>query len=311
MKSVVILITYFGKWPPWLPVFLLSCRFNPSIDWCIYTDCTVPQNPPPNVKFIRTTFFDYCSQASQRLGVNFSPNSAYNLCNLKPMLGNIHGDLISPYNYFGWSDLDVIYGDIRATYTDEVLTKNVISSHASICSGHFTLLKNERWIRDAYMLLTTWRSRLEDPGPFEWHESLDEAHLSAIFSPDRRIRYKFGPKCLAARPSPIFWEDNYFVEQWSTPFVPGRWADDTDDHPETWFWREGVLTNSKSKSRLIPYLHLMNFKSKRWLHFNYRSSGTWDELQTVCHFDESEIIFAPNATSRFRIDRSGIHLSSS
>jgi len=225
------------------------------------------------------------------------------------MLGIVHDDLVSCYDFFGWGDLDVIYGDIRATYTEEVLGKNVISSHSSICSGHLALFKNERWIREAYTLLTTWRSRLEDPGPFEWHDSLDEAHLSAIFSPDRRIRYKFGPKCLSARPDPIYWTDNHFVEQWSTPFVPGPWIDGEQEHPETWFWTDGILTNSLNGSRSFPYLHLMNFNSKRWLNPAYRSAKTWDELPAVCHFDAREIAGRARATGRFRIDREGIHLA--
>lgn len=308
MKKVLILIDYFGEWPGWFPVFLESCAANPTIDWCIHTDCEEPDHPPANVRFIRTSFEDFCARAGERLGVNFAPRSPYNLCNLRPMSGVIHQELIANYDYFGWGDIDVIYGDIRSIYTDEVFSKNVISSHDSICSGHLTLVKNEAWLREAYLQLTSWRGRLEDDGHFEWHECLDEAHLAAIFSPNPKLRRDIGMRCLTAEPDPLYWSNNHFVEQWSTPFLPCPWIDGEMRHPETWFWTNGVLTNVQDGSRTFLYLHLMNFKSKRWVNELYSASTTWDELPFICHFDPAEFRRRPADERRLRIDRTGIHL---
>lgn len=47
VKRIVILIPYFGRWPDWFPLYLESCRANPSVDSIFFTDCAVPDNPPP------------------------------------------------------------------------------------------------------------------------------------------------------------------------------------------------------------------------------------------------------------------------
>ena len=223
------------------------------------------------------------------------------------MLGSIHQRLIDGYDFFGWGDIDVIYGDIRSIYTDQVLSRNVISTHNSICSGHLTLVRNEDWLREAYLNLSSWQTRLEDPEPFLWRDCLDEAHLSAIFSPDPRVRRRLSYVCTTKTLDPRYWSDNYFVEQWSTPFVPGPWIDGTPYHPETWLWTNGRLTNTQDGARAFLYLHLMNFKSKRWLNPLYYDTPTWDELSTTRHFSTLELVGLPWADRSFRVDRKGTH----
>jgi hypothetical protein len=49
-----ILIPYFGAWPPWMGLFLESCRANPSIDWLLLGDCgPLDADLPPNVRVER------------------------------------------------------------------------------------------------------------------------------------------------------------------------------------------------------------------------------------------------------------------
>ena len=62
----------------------------------------------------------------------------------------LHKDIIREYDYYGWGDIDVIYGDIRSIYTDDIFNYNVISSDDHTCSGHLTLIKNECWLANAY-----------------------------------------------------------------------------------------------------------------------------------------------------------------
>ena len=88
--SIVLLIPYFGKWPVWFDFFLISCRFNTSIQWIIYTDCPIPENSPDNVKYKKISFKDYNIFVSDKLGINFNPDNPYKLCDLKPALGFIH-----------------------------------------------------------------------------------------------------------------------------------------------------------------------------------------------------------------------------
>lgn len=36
--TIVLLITWFGKWPWYLSYFLHSCKYNPDMDFYIFTD---------------------------------------------------------------------------------------------------------------------------------------------------------------------------------------------------------------------------------------------------------------------------------
>ena len=44
--SIAIVLPYFGKLPNYFPLFLESCRKNPTVNWLFYTDCEVlPECP--------------------------------------------------------------------------------------------------------------------------------------------------------------------------------------------------------------------------------------------------------------------------
>ena len=38
MQQIVCIITYMGKYPWYFPNYLHSCRYNPTIDFLIFTD---------------------------------------------------------------------------------------------------------------------------------------------------------------------------------------------------------------------------------------------------------------------------------
>lgn len=306
MKSIIIFIDYFGKWPPWIFFFLESCRANPTVHWCIHSDCG-PIDTPVNVHIIHMSFVKYCQKISDILKVKFKPKNAYNICNIKPMVGVLHSTYLEGYDFFGWGDIDVIYGNIRGIYSDKVLHNNVISSHRGICSGHFLLMKNREWLRNAFRLLHNWEKRLEDPGPFLWDDSLDEASLSALFSPQRRTREHFASRCGSYAPSAKYYRNNQFVEQWSTPFTPTLWRDGNMRHPEKWFWNKGKLTNDIDGSHEFLYLHLMNLKSPRWVDSAYADAPTWDRLADRAHFDAEGYSSRDANDRRVQIDRFGIH----
>jgi len=309
MKSIVLIVDYFGSWPGWFDVFLASCGSNPTVDWHITTDCPIPSNPPQNMTFNQMSFREYCLMVSDKLGIYFSPDRAYNVVNLRPMYGTIHESIISRYDYFGWCDVDVIFGDIRSFYDEKVLSHNVISTHRDICSGHFFLLRNAEYLRNAYKYIPNWRRRLELPGACDWKDSLDEALLTALFCPVDSTRELFARKNGFAQVPPDLYEKNYFVEQWSTPFTPNNWVDGGSAHPDVWYLANSSLRNGNDGERTFLYLHLMNFKAKRWVNEDlYGNAPTWDQLRSCILFDLNVYFGLQPERRNLRIDRQGIHL---
>jgi hypothetical protein len=308
MKTILIFIDYFGRWPDWFDVFLESCRNNPTIDWCIHTDCDAPDEYPANVRFIKLTFDDYCAHASALLGVRFRPTQTYNICNLKPMFGYLYRDIAKRYDFYGWGDLDVIYGNLRSFLSPPVLSHNLISTHSHICSGHLTLVRSEARLHEAFRQLTVWEERLEDPGPFQWHQSLAESGLTALFSPNSKTREHCVKQLGIPPPPPIFHHNNYFIEQWSTPFTPRRWVDGTFRHPERWQYSHGVLTNERNRKRSFMYLHLMNFSKKTWINTDlYGHVHTWSELPHCLRLSTYDLRVRRSLRTVIQIDRRGFY----
>jgi hypothetical protein len=303
MKSIVVLIDYCGRWPDWCCVFLESCRESPTIYWCIHTDCPVPENAPRNVRYISLSFADYSWQVSDKLSVRFAPSDANNKCSLKPMFGKVHESIVNGYDYFGWGDIDIVFGDIRSIYDDHVLTHSVISSHQYICSGHFSLVKNDPLFIEALRSFKQWPERVE-ASSVEWRQSQDEAMLTGLFCPNKSQRQSLAASFGIEEPPAAYCSNNFFVEQWSTPFVPLPWMYGKMAHPKVWWW-----DHADDGDRTFLYLHLMNFKSKRWINEElYSIAVTWDSLDTCLRFAPSDLGGLSPEQRCFCIDRQGIHL---
>ena len=60
------------------------------------------------------------------------------LCEYKQAYGYILKDYIKGYDFWGYGDLDLVYGDIRHFLTDNVLTRQFLLGW-----GHLTLLRND------------------------------------------------------------------------------------------------------------------------------------------------------------------------
>jgi hypothetical protein len=304
MKSIVLIVDYFGgKWPEWFPLFLESCARNPSINWIIHTDCSEPAYSPRNVVVRGMTWSQYQAHVSRKLNLSFDADRKYKICDLRPAYGVIWEDEIADFDFFGWSDLDVIYGDLRHFLTDAVLNNNVVSTHAWCCSGHFCLLKNETWVRNAFRRLAGWRKAMESHD----FQRFDEDHfIRAFIRPNR-----FTPKwCrplvwLADRINPLRarYRKVYLVEQYTTPLVPGLWDySNTIRHSEVWYWKDGKITNEHNGNRQFMYLHFMNYVSARWMDVRYGEKAPWSAIENLVNFD------AALAGRGFRIDIDGFSL---
>lgn len=255
--SIIFLIPYFGKWPFWFNYFLESCRYNPDIDWLIYTDCELPENSPSNVKFHPISFVDYKVLISKKLGIHFNPDSAYKLCDMKPTYGYLHEEEIRDYDFWGFSDIDLIYGDLRSYFTEERLAKkDLFSTHVNRVSGHLCIVRNTKKMREAFMKIKNWHRRMSD----NEHHALDEGAFSKIF-----IKRKNFPKPLFKLVSLLNpWRRNSeFVEAYSTPNAGVAWIDGSYNFPATWFWNKGRLTNDLTEERIYPYFHFFGWK-KDW-----------------------------------------------
>ena len=134
--------------------------------------------------FNSVSFNDYCTLVSKKLGIHFYPTHPYKLCDLKPFYSIIHENEINGYDFWGFADVDLVFGDIRKFYTDELLEKyKILSTHSDRISGHFCLFKNEEAINNKCFQISDWKKKLVDDKNY----CLDECDFSYRFFPESKL----------------------------------------------------------------------------------------------------------------------------
>lgn len=252
----MLIVPYFGQWPFWFDFFLLSCRHNPSIQWLLISNNPPPEHLPANIEYQEISFADYSSSVSQKLDVKFAPAHPYKLCDLKPMYGFLHQDELQDYDFWGFCDVDVIFGNLRDFFTPKLLEYDVISCHTTRISGHLALFRNLPKLREAFRCVDNWEDIISD----ETNQRFDEKAFSKLF-----IRYKNFPT----------WVRKYipgynrlgvkssFIERHSTPDCRIDWEDGSRIFPSEWYWNNGTLTNNNSKNTFM-YFHFLYWKQYFW-----------------------------------------------
>ena len=141
--SVCLVACYFGPLPPWMDVYLLSCAHNPTIDFLIVTDQEPAPAAPPNVRFVKLLPASFGRLASEKLGTRIELSRPYKVCDFKPLYGLMFEEYLQRFDYWGYTDLDVVYGDIRGFLTKcDIASYDVFTARREYLVGHFTLFRN-------------------------------------------------------------------------------------------------------------------------------------------------------------------------
>ena len=173
MPRIVFIITYIGKYPWHFPYFLHSCRYNPTVDFLLFTDNNDPNlDLPANVKIIPYSLNAFKADAAKVLGFEVAVESGYKLCDFKPAYGTIFSDYIKDYDFWGYCDVDVIFGNIRAFMTDELLNEyDIISARHDYLTGCFALYRNTQAMRELFKQSKDYRKVFTDPRNFYFDET--------------------------------------------------------------------------------------------------------------------------------------------
>lgn len=143
MKSVCLINVFFGEFPWYLDFFLKSCENNDSISFFIFSDNPLPMGRSKNVFHKPFTLEQFNSLASEKLDFEISVKRNYKLCDFKPAFGLIFEDYINGFDFWGFCDLDLIFGNIRSFITSDLLDKyQIISARHDYPTGFFMLFDN-------------------------------------------------------------------------------------------------------------------------------------------------------------------------
>ena len=145
---ICIIIPYFGKLPNYFQIWLNSCSYNDNIIWKLFTDDKSSYNYPANVLVKYESFLQFCSRIQNIFTFEVCIPSPYKLCDFKPAYGEIFENELQEYHYWGFCDLDMIFGDFY-NVIKPVLNLNY---DKIFTRGHLTLIKNNHELNRLYRI---------------------------------------------------------------------------------------------------------------------------------------------------------------
>jgi len=127
-RPLVVFTVYFGELPPWLPLTMRSMELNANVSFVIVGDAPPPAVVPPNVAFETIAW----PTMQQRLSLLLTPENMSSVSyaglydarravegggggkanDIKPLVATLFPEHVAGHEWWAWSDLDVIFGDI-------------------------------------------------------------------------------------------------------------------------------------------------------------------------------------------------------
>lgn len=145
MKKIVLILAYFGTPPTYFHLWRKSAENNPTIDFLIYTDMELVDSD--NVKIVKMSFDDFRHRIMNSFQFKCILSKPYKICDYRPAFGYVFQKDIKQYDYWGYVDSDVIFGDLRKFLTDELLEKYERFSNL----GHLTVFRNSDEVNRKFM----------------------------------------------------------------------------------------------------------------------------------------------------------------
>jgi hypothetical protein len=246
--SIGILICYYGELPWYFRFFLASCAYNTDIDFIFVSDIDIKEQLPPNVIVVKRTIQEIKKTAEQKLRFEVCLDKPFKLCDFRPAFAQLFSDLIEGYDFWGYGDIDIIYGRIRHFITDDILREyDAISTKPQYFTGFFALLKNTDKIKNIFRESKDYKKVFQSPydhcfDEMNWHW-LDLMQGRSIFEINAEVQSMTYIVQKLARNKEI---KAYFSSLWCEERTEGILV-----------WDRGVLTYDNEETMLY---HFYKFK---------------------------------------------------
>jgi hypothetical protein len=147
MKKIAFIIPYFGNFPNYFQLWLNSCKTNKNIDWIIFTNNTLENYIlPNNVKYNYCDWINLVERFQKNFNFQINLKNYYYLCNFKVAYGEIFKRELANYDYWGYCDVDLVWGNL-----EKYLFPPCERDFDKVSwRGHMTLFKNSEYINSIY-----------------------------------------------------------------------------------------------------------------------------------------------------------------
>lgn len=245
LNRCCFIVCWFGKLPDYFDVWMKTCEYNSSFDYTVFTDAREPSFHPSNVYFKNLTLTEFVQKAQMVIGGPISVKRPYRICDFRPMFGKIFENELEGYDFWGFCDVDVVFGDLKKFITDEILN----SYDAIFNGGHLSLLRNIDKINTLY---------ISSGGTFNYKSVVRH---DAIFAFDeitgiQQIAKKNGVKALYYIP--------YIETEIKYKQLRSR-LEISNPQYQAYYWKKGNLYRLKYENNFVyrqcfAYMHLQKRK---------------------------------------------------
>jgi hypothetical protein len=165
--SIRLVVPYFSERPAYFPLVVRSMAANPDVSWLLVTDDPVT-DAPPNVAVQICAFDDLAKRIQRFFDFETSLERPYKLCDFRPAFGEIFADELAGFDFWGHSDLDLIFGQIR-----HHLPAAAFQADKILFNGNFSLYRNTPEIAGWYrheVGKVSYRDAMTNPAAMHFDE---------------------------------------------------------------------------------------------------------------------------------------------
>jgi len=143
----VLIVVYFGSLPHWFPLFVRQCANNAWLTVKLVTDVReFPVPCPSNLQMVDSSLSHVAERLKALTGLRVALDRAYKLCDIRPLYAELFAELVEGFDWWGWGDLDVLYGDLS-----EALWPGLVGPYAMVMTqGSLCLNRNTPFLKQLY-----------------------------------------------------------------------------------------------------------------------------------------------------------------
>lgn len=274
MYTIAYVIPYFGKMPKGFQFWLMSCGCNTTVDWLLFTDDHTDYNYPKNVKVTYLTFEQMKEKVQKIFDFRISLERPYKLCDYKPAYGEVFAEELKEYDFWGVCDIDLVWGDVRKFYTEEVLKKYEKIGF----NGHSMLFRNTPEVCVRYRTIIEEKWNYKEIYSRDKGYAFDEPGMDAIYEKLKIPVYK---KIDFAN---LLKYDYGFYLDWQKD------EDKEKNQAQVFTWQNGRV--------MRYYLYKKKIRTKEYLYLHYWCRPTSFKIREY-RVDKQYLIYPDTTTDKY------------
>jgi len=140
---ITFIIPFIGVWPHYIDLFLEGCRPIKNAQFFLCSEQPPENKLPPNVRHIPMSSKEILERLKTSTGLQISAIPGHKLCDFRPFYGIAFADLLGKCEFWGYCDIDMMFGNFDKIIDKTFLASlDIFSAHTNQFVGHCTFLRN-------------------------------------------------------------------------------------------------------------------------------------------------------------------------